>query len=231
MAKVLTIGDIHEPCSRRHYLSFCKDTYKKWKCDKVVFIGDVVDNHAISFHAHHPECPGPKDEFELAFHYVQRWHKAFPEALICIGNHDDRVIRLAESVNIPAKFLRNFSDIWETPGWIWDYSHIVDHVYYFLGLGQTGLHPAWNAIRSMFMSCVIGHSHSNAGIKWLVNPEARYFGMDTGCGIDDRKMAFAYGKHSKKRSVLGCGIVLNGIPYHEIMTVSKGEKYYDDKEN
>ncbi len=229
--RTLIIGDIHEPCSRRYYLQFCKDTYHRHNCDAVVFAGDLADFHAISFHAAHPEMPGPKDEFELAFEAIQKWYKAFRNGKVCIGNHDERVIRLAESVNIPKKFLRDFNDVWETPGWDWDYHHIIDHVYYFHGVGQSGTHPAWNAMKTMMMSVVIGHNHSAGGFKWLMNPEERYFGMDVGCGIDDKQMAFAYGKHAKKRSVISCGVVLDGIPQHIIMPISKGEQYYDDKEN
>lgn len=228
MSRVLIIGDIHEPCVRRYYLQFCKDTYCRHNCNTTLFIGDLADFHAISFHAHHPDMPGPKDEFKLAFNAIRKWHRAFPNAEVCIGNHDDRVIRLAESVNIPSKFLRDYNDVWETPGWNWGFHHIIDHVYYFHGINQTGVHPAWNALKTMLMSVVIGHNHSAGGSKWLVNPEARYFGMDVGCGIDDKAMAFAYGKHTKKRSVISCGVVIDGIPQHIIMPIGKGEQYYDN---
>ena len=135
MARILVIGDIHEPVAHPGYLSFCYDLYKQWSCNRVIFIGDVVDWNAISFHAAHPECPGPKDEHDLTLEKVQKWHKVFPRARVCIGNHDERIVRLAESVNIPAKFIREYADTWETPGWDWQYEHIVDDVYYFHGVG------------------------------------------------------------------------------------------------
>lgn len=228
MANVLAIGDIHEPVSRKHYLLFNQDLYYEWSCDTVVILGDLADWHAISFHAHHPECPGPMDEYELAFERIQMWYKAFPNALVCIGNHDERLIRLAESVNIPKKFLRNYNEVWETPGWKWDFYHEIDDVHYMHGTGQGGLYPAANAAKKMLMSVVMGHNHSAAGVKWIgANPKRRTFGMDAGCGIDDKAMAFAYGRHFISRSMLGSGIVLNGIPYHEIMPIGKGERYHD----
>ena len=219
--RVLVIGDIHEPCSRSTYLSFCKDMYDQWDCDTVVFIGDVVDWHGISFHAQHPESPGSVDEYEFAKFALRQWHDEFPVAKICIGNHDARVTRLAESVNIPSKFIRNYSDMWETPGWEWDYEHTIDDVYYFHGIGYGGLHPAFNAARQMSMSVCMGHIHSTGGIKWLVNPHKRWFGMDVGCGVDDKKYAFAYGKHLKKKSVISCGVVIDGMPYHEMQPVEE----------
>lgn len=227
MSKVLCVGDIHEPVSRDKYLKFNQDLYEEWGCDTVVFLGDIADWHAISFHAHHPECPGPVDEYDLAYEKIQKWYAAFPKAKVCIGNHDERIIRLAESVNIPKKFLRNFNEVWDTPGWDWDYSHIIDDVYYFHGTGNGGLYPAPNAARKMLMSVVMGHSHSAAGVKWLASPQRRIFGMDVGCGIDDTAYAFAYGRHQIKRSIISAAVVLDGVPYHEIMLISKNERYWD----
>ncbi len=229
MSKVLCIGDIHEPVSRKHYLEFCQDLYEEWGCDTVVFIGDIADWHAVSFHAHHPECPGPVDEYELAYEQIQKWYIAFPKAYIAIGNHDERIIRLAESVNIPKKFLRNFNEVWNTPEWDWDYQHIIDDVYYFHGTGNGGLYPAPNAAKKMLMSVVMGHCHTAAGIKWLASPQRRIFGLDVGCGIDDKAWAFAYGRHQIKRSIISAAVVLDGIPYHEIMPIGKNERYYDGK--
>jgi hypothetical protein len=227
VANILCIGDIHEPVSRKNYLEFNLDLCHEWSCDYPVFLGDLADWHAISFHAHHPELPGPNDEFELAYEKIQKWYQAFPEAKVCIGNHDDRLIRLAESVNIPKKFLRNFNEVWDTPGWDWDYSHIIDDVYYFHGTGNGGIYPAPNAAKKMLMSVVMGHCHTAAGIKWLASPQRRIFGMDVGCGIDDKAFNFAYGRHVIQRSIIAAGVVLDGIPYHEIMPIGKGERYYD----
>ena len=214
---VLVIGDIHEPVSRRGYRRFCRKIYNKYKCNQVVFIGDVVDWHGLSFFAHHPDAPGPTDEYKIAHKCIEKWQEEFPVATVCIGNHDARVVRTAESVGIPSKFLRYYADIWDTPDWDWVDDVIIDDVYYMHGIGYGGLHPAYNASKHLGMSAVLGHIHSVAGIKWNVSPAKRWFGMDVGCGIDDKKYAFAYGKHAKRRSVISCGVVIDGHPYHEMM--------------
>lgn len=226
MARVLVIGDIHCPAHHPGYLQFCKDLHREWRCNTVVFIGDVVDLQAISFHAHNPNCPGPADEYILAKRQIQQWYRAFPKAKVCIGNHDERVIRLAESVNIPSRFLRDYADIWQTPGWNWKYEHIVDGVYYFHGTAQGGTHPAWNAAGKMLMSVVMGHCHSRSGVKWRANPLTRVFSVDVGCGIDVDAYQFAYGRHIKDRPILSASVILDGIPYHEVMPCGKGEKYH-----
>ena len=217
MSRILGIPDPHEPYCKEGYLDFCEDMYRAWDCDGVVFLGDIIDSHAISFHAKHPEADGALAEYIRTKEQVKKWHKAFPNAKVCIGNHDERIVRLAESVNIPKRFLRDYNEIWETPTWEWDFSHTIDDVYYFHGTGYGGMHPAFNAARQMSMSVVMGHCHSAGGIKWLVNPNKRWFGMDVGCGIDDKAVAFAYGRHMKKRSVISCGVVIDGVPYFEVM--------------
>jgi len=224
--KILCIGDVHEPVSHPGYLSFCQDLYYQWDCDSVVFIGDVADFQGISFHANNPECPGPSDEYTLTKQKIQQWYKAFPKAKVCIGNHDERVIRLAESVNIPSKFLRNFAEIWKTPGWDWDYEHIIDEVCYLHGTKRGGINPAWNTSAKKLMSVVMGHCHARTGIKWRANLLRRIFSVDVGCGIDIDAFQFAYGKHIDERPILAAAVVLDGIPYSEIMPCGRGEIYH-----
>lgn len=226
MSRVLVIGDTHAPSVHPGYLAFCSDLRDRYQCNRVVHIGDVVDFHSISFHAHVPDMPGPKDEFEQAFEATRPWVEAFPRASVCIGNHDRRVIRLAESVNIPARFVRDYREVWETPGWKWAEEFIIDDVHYSHGEGCGGLHPAYNQMQKMLMSAVIGHVHTAGGVSWLANPTRRMFGLDTGCGIDEKSLAFQYGKHFKRRSIISAAVVLDGVPYHEIAPIGPGEKYH-----
>lgn len=229
MARVLVIGDVHEPVAHPGYLPFCRDLRDQHKCDTVQFIGDVCDWHAISFHSKHPDAPGPKDEHELALQKIQRWHRVFKKARVCVGNHDARVIRTAEEAGIPSKFIRTYKETWGTPKWEWADDFTTDEVYYFHGTGSGGLHPSFNSMCKLLMSVVQGHIHSAGGIKWRANPTRRIFGMDTGCGIDDRAYAFAYGAAQKIRSILSAGVVIDGIPHHVIMPCGPGEQYHRSK--
>lgn len=227
--RVLVIGDLHLPCVRKGYMKFCSDLRKKYKTDTTVFIGDVCDNHAISFHAQHPEMPGPKNEYELAFKHTQQWYKEFHPAKVVVGNHDARIVRVAESVGIPSKFLRDYQEVWDTPKWEWDWEFLIDGVCYQHGISAGGMYPAFNTMKKFALSCVLGHFHHASGLKWLVNPYSRLFGVDVGCGIDDKSMAFAYGKHNKIRSVLSAATIIDGIPQTHIMQCGPGEIYHDSK--
>jgi predicted phosphodiesterase len=229
MARVLVIGDLHLPYSRKGYLQFCKDIYKKYNCNTTLFIGDVVDLHSISFHPKHPDLPNASEELALATQEVTKWKHAFPKARICIGNHDARPLRLAQSVNIPESLLKDFNEIWGTPTWKWAWEWIIDDVCYIHGTDCGGEYPAFTKMRNTGMSHVLGHTHAQAGIKWLASPKSRVFGMDIGCGIDDNSMAFAYAKFARRRSIISCGVVINGIPYHEVCPIGLHERYHDSR--
>ena len=227
MSRVLIIGDLHLPAVRNKYIDFCKDIRTKWKCNEIVFIGDIIDWHSISRWTKEPNLPGPKDEYELAKQLVAQWYKAFPKANVCIGNHDERPERLAKTVNIPGFMLQPYDKLWDTPKWKWNYRFKLDGVHYRHGTGCKGIHPAWNLMNKSHSSVVIGHCHSRVGIKWSMNPDQRFFGMDVGCGIDDSKWQFSYNRDIEERSICSCGVVIDGFPYIEIMPISKGEKYYE----
>ena len=64
--RILVIGDLHEPFCLDGYLQHAKEVYAKHNCNKVVFIGDVIDNHYSSFHEPDPDGMGGGDELDLA---------------------------------------------------------------------------------------------------------------------------------------------------------------------
>jgi predicted phosphodiesterase len=41
MSRVLVFGDTHIPFMRKGYVEFLKSVYKKYRCDKVVCVGDL----------------------------------------------------------------------------------------------------------------------------------------------------------------------------------------------
>ena len=229
MSRVLVIGDIHEPATHVGYRRFVQDIYDYWNCNRVVFIGDIIDFHCVSFWKKDVEADGVTREAVKAYAGVQKWRKAFPKAEVMIGNHDERVYRLAASVNIPARFITGYEIVWNTPKWKWKRETEIDGVHFFHGTGCAGMQPALNAAKDSGISTVIGHVHSVAGVKWSCGPRQRLFGMDVGCGVDINHPAMNYGKDARKKPILATGVVINGIPYHEIMPMARGEKYHKSK--
>lgn len=227
--RILVSGDKHNPVCHPGYLAFCQDLYEEFDCNLHIDIGDVVDWHAISFHAPEPECPGPVDEYELTRLKVAEWYKAFPKTLVCIGNHDCRPQRLAKTAHIPERFLKDYNTLWGTPKWKWDYSWLIDDVYYCHGAGTSGVHPAWNKSGRMLMSVVMGHRHARSGIKWRVNPLKRIFALDTGCGIDNDAFQFVYGRECDDKPILSAAVIIDGEPTHRMMPMARGERYHKSK--
>jgi predicted phosphodiesterase len=219
MAKVLVVGDLHLPAERTDYLKFCKDMKRKYKTTEVVMIGDILDHHAISYHQKNPDSDGAVAEYEHAMQSLRKWHKAFPKVRVCIGNHDERVHRLAASSGIPAMYLKEYSDIYETPEWDWDHEHVIDDVYYYHGTGSSsGLCPAFNTAKARMQSAVAGHVHSSAGILNATGPTGdNIFGMNVPGGVDKSHPLMYYGKNFLRKPINGVGLVINGKPYLEVM--------------
>jgi len=201
---VLIIGDLHEPFCLDQYLDFCVDTYNKYQCNQVIFIGDIIDNHYSSYHETDPDGLSGGDELNLAIERISRWRDAFPEAIVIIGNHDRLIMRKAQTGAIPKAWIKSFAEVLGVPNWTFKESHVQDSVEYIHGEGGT----ARTRIKNELNSVVQGHLHSQAYTEWIVGRKYKVFGMQVGCGIDRKSYAMAYAKAGKKPAI-GCGVVLD----------------------
>ncbi len=203
--RVLVIGDIHAPFERKDYLQFCIDTYKKYNCNKVVFIGDIIDNHYSSYHESSADGMGGKYELEQAIDRLKPWYKAFPDADVTLGNHDRIIIRKAQSSNIPSKWIKEFEEVLETPNWRFVTEVYIDGIRYVHG-DKSGK-PRMAARRDM-VSTVSGHYHTDMYVERFFGKERDLFAMAVGCGIDSKSYAMGYMQGGKKEAI-GCGVVLD----------------------
>ncbi len=128
--KILVIGDLHEPFCLDGYLEHCKEIYAKHNCNKVIFIGDVIDNHYSSYHDPDPDGLGGGDELDQAIKKLAGWYKAFPNADVCIGNHDRIISRKAFSSGVPKRWVKSFGEVLETPNWNYDTRFVYDVIQY-----------------------------------------------------------------------------------------------------
>jgi len=206
----LVIADIHAPFTKKGFLEHCVKAYHDYHCTKVTFLGDVIDNHYSSNYQADPDGMSAKDETDLAIEVVQPWFNAFPEAEISIGNHDDRIRRRAFDAGISTKWIKNYSEVLETPGWVWaDYWDHFD-VRYTHGDGPGGaLNGAFQRVLYWDISVIQGHWHTSSYIRWKVSEKHRMFGMQLGCGIDREAYAMAYNKKSQKKLMICCAVVLD----------------------
>lgn len=204
--RVLIIGDLHEPFCLDGYLDFCKETYLKYNCNKVVFIGDIIDSHYSSYHETDSNALGGADELEKAISKLSRWYKAFPDADVTLGNHDRIIIRKAQTSNIPTKWIKEFGEVLETPNWRFVTDVYIDGVRYVHG-DKSGK-PKMAAKRDM-VSTVSGHYHTDMYVEWMFGKTRAIFGMAVGCGIDSKSYAMGYMQGGKKEAI-GVGVVVGG---------------------
>lgn len=219
-SRVLVVGDCHCPAMRPEYPDFLWETYKEWKCNRVVFIGDVVDWGSISYHEKNPSEFSFTEERDKARAQVAILYKMFPKADWMLGNHDDLPKRKTITAGMGEDLLRPTSEYWRVPGWRvhprWAKLDIDGTLYMHGDRGKGGMQAAWKNSRDLFRSTVQGHCHTEMGVWWWVNDDFRVFGMNTGTGVDDDTLAMLYNKTCNRRSALGCGIVLAGTnPYIE----------------
>jgi metallophosphoesterase superfamily enzyme len=201
---ILVIGDLHLPFILEGYLEHCIDTYHKYNCNKVIFIGDIIDNHYSSFHDTDPDGYGAGEELDRALDMLQDWYKAFPEATVILGNHDRIVHRKAFAGGVSKRWIRDYKEVLNTPSWNYVEEYTSNGVTYVHGEGGT----ARSRIKTDMHSIVQGHLHTQCYIDWIVNDSIKIFGMQVGAGIDRKSYAMAYAKAGKKPAV-ACGVVLD----------------------
>ena len=204
-SRVLVIGDLHAPFDLDEYFDHCVDIYNRYNCNRVVFIGDVIDNHYSSYHETDANGMGGAQELELAINRLKRWNHQFPVADVLIGNHDRIIMRKAQSSAVPAKWIKSYKEVLETPKWNFVNELVIDGVLYVHGEGGTARTKAKNDLQSV----VQGHLHTQAYTEYTVGRNSRIFATQVGCGIDHESYAMAYAKAGKKPAI-GCAVVIGG---------------------
>ncbi len=170
--RILVIGDIHAPFELDGYLEFCQETYSKYLCNQVIYIGDIIDNHYTSYHETSSDAMGGLDELEYAIRAVKRWSDAFPVADVLIGNHDRMVMRKAQTSDIPSAWIKSYNEVLGT-NWNWTERIVYDGVQFVHGEGGTASTKSKNDM----MSTVQGHIHTQCYTMWSVGRNFKVFGM------------------------------------------------------
>jgi metallophosphoesterase superfamily enzyme len=201
---VLIIGDLHAPFNLENYLYFCRLQQEKFNCGRVVFIGDLIDNHYSSYHETDPDGMSAGDELDFAINEIQKYYKVFPEADVIIGNHDRLVYRKAFTSGVSKRWIKEYKEVLGTPNW-----NFVENLEIFdvnINHGEGG--TARTKMKKELQSQIQGHLHSDLYVEYIVGKNFRIFGMQVGCGVNFKSYAMEYGKNFKKPAI-GCGVLLN----------------------
>lgn len=215
MSNVLAFSCTHCPAMHPRYPAFLSRMSKKWKINKVVMLGDLVNWGCISYHEKDPRAPSQTDERNRAYKQVQKLYRLFPQATWLIGNHDALTERKAITAGLDPDRLKSYQDDWGVANWnvVPRYGRtIIDGVIYQHGdRGKGGAYsPAYRNMLDEFRSVVQGHWHMRAGVLHFANETKEAFGMQVGCGVQHDDPAFSYGNKYNGKPIVGCGIVLGG---------------------
>ena len=224
---VLVISDLHIPYHHQDAFDFLKALKKKYKPDMIVNIGDELDHHAISMHEHNPDLMSAGDELKNSRVYVRELEKIFPRMTLVHSNHSSLVYRRALKYGLPKDYLKSYNEFLGVGnGWQW-----VDDLTITLSDGSRcffthGISADVLKVSAQYgMNSVQGHFHTKFSIGYFSNPEALIWGMQVGCLINQKSMAFDYAKNFKSRFIVGCGMIIDGQPKLMPMVLDKDGRW------
>jgi len=203
---VLWIPDLHAPFIRDGVLEFCKENQLRYNCGTVRFAGDIIDGHAWNYHEHDPDGKSVGDELEAARAQLIPWYKAFPQATVCMGNHDLLIQRKAKTIGLSKHFIKDFGEVIGAPkSWEFGLEFKQDDVIY--KHGNVG--DAFKVAKESRMSTCQGHFHAKTFVQWSVSEKDAIFGMQIGWGAERDSYAFDYGKSFANKPIISLGVVLD----------------------
>lgn len=213
--RVLVIPDLHAPYQHPDTLRFLRAVKEQVQPDLVVSLGDELDYHAMSFHDSDPNLDSAGAELERGKKFLRKLHAEFPNVLVCHSNHGSMAYRRAKAHGIPVQLVRKYRDIvfpgLDARGWSWADSWKI----------KTPLGPVMFKHQSSGIladaahngcNLVVGHSHGNFSVEYCASSAHLYYGCYSGCLVDKDSLAFAYGRLSKNKPIIGCTLILNGRP-------------------
>ena len=145
--RVLIIGDTHCPFDMDTYIDFLEDTYNKYRCNRVVHIGDELDHHYSSYHE--TDANG-------------------------LGGGDELAVAKTQSGGIPREWMREYNDVLGVPNWNFHTEMEIDGVLYAHGEGGTARGKCKNDLQSvvqghlhtqMYVEYVVGRNNRVFGMQ------------------------------------------------------------------
>lgn len=220
---VLVISDLHIPYHHPDTLAFLREVKASYKPDRIVCVGDEIDSHAISYHESDPDLASAGDELTAAIEYLQPLYKLFPRVDLIDSNHGSLHKRKGRTAGLSQRHLKDYGDVLEAPqGWTWHNDLTIklsdgQDVYFHHGLSANIL----KVVREYSINVIQGHYHNSASIQYASTPEKLLWGMQVGCSINDKSLAFAYNKTTLGRPIISHGIIIDGQPHLLPMVLNK----------
>ncbi len=213
--RILVIPDQHIPYHHPDMLAFLCAVRDAVDPDLVVNLGDELDHHALSFHDSDPNLDSAGTELAKSIPVLAEFEREFPQQLICHSNHGSMTFRKAKAHGIPVAYLKRYREVLFPggggEGWSWQFAWRVKTPLGHVLFKHQSSGILGDAAHNQANLCV-GHSHGNFSIEYAASSAHLYWGMFSGCLIDKDSLAFAYGKQTKNKPVIGCSVIIEGKP-------------------
>lgn len=216
-SRILIIPDQHAPYHHPDAIAFLIAVAAKYQPTRVINLGDETDGHALSMHDSDPNLDSAGAELHSARKFINALATIFPKMDVCHSNHGSLIYRRAFKSGIPLEYIKSYRDILFPAGggdgWDWKSQHRVN-----LPNGETVVfqHQSSGDILNNAAheraSIVQGHEHGKFEIQYRSSTNALYWSMISGCLIDPKALAFAYGKLFPKKPIIGCSLIIDSIP-------------------
>lgn len=228
--RILYFTDTHAPYQHPDLLDFLESVKIEFLPTMVIHGGDEVDHHALSFHNSDPNLDAAGPELEKAREFISELHTLFSEMRICESNHGSLAYRKAKAHGIPVQYLKTYREVLFPrgggEGWSW-HEHIriqredgrdIQFQHSCTGdLLKGAAHENTNLI--------VGHEHSKFGIGYGANAVEVYYSVYGGCTLDKTSMAFAYGTTFPNKPIVGCVMIIDGVPHCIPMQVDRHNRW------
>lgn len=213
--RILIIPDMHMPYCHPNTWEFLKAIKQKYKPDRVICLGDETDGHALSYHESDPALDSAGPELEKAIKFLKPIYALFPKVDVIESNHGSLVHRKAKTAGIPRAALRSYRETLEAPkGWTWHFDlrlQMSNGQWLYCHHGKTGKPGALSQREGC--CAVQGHFHSKFHATYWRNSQGLYWDVHAGCLIDHDSLAFAYGKNTMEKGIVGAWVIVNGQPH------------------
>ena len=224
--RILCISDLHCPYQHVDALKFLAAIKDKYNPDRVICIGDELDNHAMSFHDSDPSLASAGDELKRGRDVIWQVEELFPKVDVLESNHGSLAYRKAKVGGVSKEWLRPYKDVLGTKKWDWHFELTVtlpDKNPCYFHHGRSANTKTYTT--NMGMSAIQGHYHEKFEIVYWGNSERLNFGMTVGCLVDDKCVAFEYNNSNLKRPVIGCGMIIDSQPRLMPMVLNKNGRW------
>ena len=218
----LIISDLHAPVYHKDTVKFLALLKKTYTPQRIFCTGDEINWESISYHEKNPDLPGALDELVLSRKALKPIMELFPKMEIMESNHGSLPFRKAQTVGLPSQILKTYREILQAPkGWNWHLSYVFNTKLgpVYMAHGKTSV--VGKLSKNMAMNSIQGHYHSKCYINYWASPIGLYWDMNVGSMADDKHLAMKYGWNSVEKSIMNCGILINGIPRLQPMVLDR----------